>query len=106
MFPLTQAEELGAYVVGTALEAISMEKLIRQYQRKYREQRPQQIQAPHRSGARDRPKTAETGAKVPDCTRRRSIPLTQAKDVRRCGPKADNIAEAKRRISEVSVLPM
>lgn len=105
MFPLTQAEELGAYVVGTALEAISMEKLIRQYQRNI-------VNSVH---SKSKPLT-EVVQEIDQKLQKRGAKVQTAHvdDIYTADPgerrkevwaKADNIAEAKRRIGEVSVLP-
>ena len=106
MFPLTEAEELGTYVVGTALEAISMEKLIRQYQRNI-------VNSVH---SKSKPltevvqeidqKLQKRGAKV-QTAHVDDIYTTRAGERHKeVWAKAGNIAEARKRIGDVSVLPV
>lgn len=104
MFPLTEAQELGDYVVGTALETISMEKLIRQYQRNI-------VKSVH---SKSKPFT-EVVKEIDEKLQRRGAKVQTAyvDDIyttyagerqKEVWTKASNIAEARKTIGKVGVL--
>ncbi|KJA21812.1 hypothetical protein HYPSUDRAFT_187028 [Hypholoma sublateritium FD-334 SS-4] len=100
MFPLTEAEELGDYVVGTALEAISMEKLIRKYQRNI-------LKSVH---SKSKPftevvkeideKLQRRGAKVQTAYVHDIYTTNAGERQKEVWTKADNIAEARKAIGK------